>query len=108
LFEIVGLARRGGGRSVLPRHASRIRAPVSPIWRPIRQIWRASLEAPQADPSQGGLLKYVHGGEYHTYNPDVVQTLQAAVRSGDYADYKEYADTVNERPVAACATCLRS
>ncbi|XNM79589.1 hypothetical protein ACLK1U_18155 [Escherichia coli] len=22
--------------------------------------------------SQGGLLKYVHGGEYHAYNPDVV------------------------------------
>lgn len=24
----------------------------------------------------GGLLKYVHGGEYHAYNPDVVGTLQ--------------------------------
>ena len=33
---------------------------------------------------QGGLLKYVHGGEYHTYNPDVIAPLQAAVRSGDY------------------------
>ena len=28
--------------------------------------------------SQGGLLKYVHGGEYHAYNPDVVRTLQQA------------------------------
>ncbi len=26
---------------------------------------------------QGGLLKYVHGGEYHMYNPDVIATLQA-------------------------------
>ena len=25
----------------------------------------------------GGLLKYVHGGEYHMYNPDVIATLQA-------------------------------
>ncbi|MBP8159689.1 MAG: glutamate synthase large subunit, partial [Aeromonas sp.] len=48
--------------------------------------------------TQGGLLKFVHGGEYHTYNPDVVQTLQTAVRSGNYADYKEYARLVNERP----------
>ncbi|MBP8113153.1 MAG: glutamate synthase large subunit, partial [Aeromonas sp.] len=40
--------------------------------------------------TQGGLLKFVHGGEYHTYNPDVVQTLQVAVRSGNYSDYKEY------------------
>ena len=28
----------------------------------------------------GGLLKYVHGGEYHAYNPDVVSTLQKARR----------------------------
>ncbi len=27
--------------------------------------------------SQGGLLKYVHGGEYHAYNPDVVRTWLA-------------------------------
>ncbi|MGK3847812.1 glutamate synthase central domain-containing protein, partial [Enterococcus faecium] len=31
---------------------------------------------------QGGLLKYMHGGEYHMYNPDVIATLQAAVISG--------------------------
>jgi len=49
---------------------------------------------------QGGLLKYVHGGEYHTYNPDVVGTLQAAVKSGDYSDYQAYAEFVNERSVA--------
>ena len=29
--------------------------------------------------SQGGLLKYMHGGEYHMYNPDVIATLQSAV-----------------------------
>jgi glutamate synthase (NADPH/NADH) large chain len=33
----------------------------------------------------GGLLKYIHGGEYHAYNPDVVYDLQKAVNSGDYA-----------------------
>ena len=48
--------------------------------------------------SQGGLLKYIHGGEYHAYNPDVVQQLQAAVGSGRFEDYKIYADTVNQRP----------
>ena len=49
---------------------------------------------------QGGLLKYVHGGEYHAYNPDVVQTAQAAVQTGDYEAYKVYAKLVNERGVA--------
>tara|TARA_B100000745_G_scaffold253003_1_gene175304 strand:- start:35120 stop:39577 length:4458 start_codon:yes stop_codon:yes gene_type:complete len=49
---------------------------------------------------QGGLLKYIHGGEYHAYNPDVVSTIQEAVKTGSYAKYKEYAEIVNSRPVA--------
>ncbi|WP_297391691.1 glutamate synthase large subunit [Acidiferrobacter sp.] len=49
---------------------------------------------------QGGLLKYIHGGEYHAYNPDVVQALQDAVRSGDYEAYKVYAGLVNDRKPA--------
>jgi len=47
--------------------------------------------------AQGGLLKYIHGGEYHAYNPDVVQQLQAAVTSGEYEDYAIYAQTVDGR-----------
>ena len=47
---------------------------------------------------QGGLLKFVHGSEYHAYNPDVIATLQKAVQGGSYDDYKTYAKLVNERP----------
>lgn len=54
----------------------------------------------------GGLLKYVHGGEYHTYNPDVVTTLQTAVRSGEQTDYQKFADQVNHRPVATLRDLL--
>jgi glutamate synthase (NADPH/NADH) large chain len=56
---------------------------------------------------QGGLLKYMHGGEYHMYNPDVIATLQAAVMSGDYERYKQYATLVNERPVSCIRDLLR-
>ncbi len=49
--------------------------------------------------SHGGLLKYVHGGEYHAYNPDIVKTLQTAVVSGKYEDYQVFSGLVNERPV---------
>ena len=52
---------------------------------------------------QGGLLKYMHNGEYHMYNPDVIATLQAAVMTGDYERYKEFAALVNGRPVS----CIR-
>jgi glutamate synthase (NADPH/NADH) large chain len=34
------------------------------------------------DMNVGGLLKYIHGGEYHTYNPEIVKKLQEAVTSG--------------------------
>ena len=50
--------------------------------------------------SLGGLLKFVHGGEYHAYNPAVVKKLQEAVSSGSYLVYQEYADLVNLRPPA--------
>jgi glutamate synthase (NADPH/NADH) large chain len=56
---------------------------------------------------QGGLLKYVHGQEYHAFNPDVVTTLQQAVASGDYATYQRYASLVNDRPVATLRDLLQ-
>ncbi len=56
---------------------------------------------------QGGLLKYVHGGEYHAFNPDVVHALHTAVQSGNYEDYREYANLVQDRPVAAIRDLLK-
>ncbi len=56
---------------------------------------------------RGGLLKYVHGQEYHAYNPDVIQTLHAAVQNGDYAAWKDYAKLVNTRPVATLRDLLK-
>lgn len=47
---------------------------------------------------QGGLLKYTHDGEYHAYNPDVVKSLQVAVQSGSYEDYKTFSNHVHNRP----------
>jgi len=57
--------------------------------------------------NQGGLLKFIHGGEYHAYNPDVVGTLRKAVESGDADDYKIFARLVNERPVATLRDLLK-
>jgi len=54
----------------------------------------------------GGLLKFVHGGEYHMYNPDVIATLQAAVNTGDYSIYKTFAQLVNDRPASALRDLL--
>ena len=53
-----------------------------------------------------GIYRYMHGGEQHAYNPDVVMQLQAAVASGDWADYRKYADLVNQRPTLAIRDLL--
>ncbi|PHS72760.1 MAG: glutamate synthase large subunit [Cycloclasticus sp.] len=62
---------------------------------------------PRKQTEQGGLLKYVHGGEYHAYNPDVVNSLQQAVRSGDMSKYRIYSDAVNNRPASTMRDMFR-
>ncbi|WP_308388555.1 glutamate synthase large subunit [Acidithiobacillus sp. AMEEHan] len=64
-----------------------VRQLLADAWRPHRRM------------SAGGQLKYIHGGEYHAYNPDVVASLQAATRSGRQEDYRSFAELVNGRPV---------
>ncbi len=99
LFEIVGMHE-----SVVERcfrgTTSRIQGTnFDDLWEDQRQLGTHAWD-PRLSIDQGGLFKYVHGGEYHCYNPDVVSTLHAAVRSGDYERYLEYAKLVNDRPVA--------
>ena len=57
--------------------------------------------------TQGGVLKFVHGGEDHAYNPDVVQALQMAVKTGDYKNYQQFARLVDERPTLAFRDLLK-
>ena len=73
-----------------------------------RDLWQVAARARSRRKTldQGGLLKYVHGGEYHAFNPDVVMTLQQAVATGDYGDYQRYAKHCTDRPVAALRDLL--
>ena len=57
--------------------------------------------------SPGGLLKYVHGQEYHAYNPDVITTLHRAVKESDYSAWHDYANLVNKRPIATLRDLLK-
>jgi glutamate synthase (NADPH) large chain len=105
LFEIVGLADevvlrcfegtpariQGAGFAELEADAQTL----------CERAWDASIGL-----TQGGLLRFVHDGEYHMYNPDVIASLQRSVRSGDYADYREYADFVDQRPASTLRDLL--
>jgi len=71
-----------------------------------RQLhWRAY--SPRSLMDHGGLYKYVHGGEYHAYNPDVVGALQTAVRTGEYEQYEHYKSLVDNRPITYVRDMLR-
>jgi len=68
---------------------------------------RYAWQAPHRPLPPGGLVKYIYGGEYHAFNPDVVQTLQQAVRSGDYGHYRSYCRQVNNRPISSLRDLLQ-
>jgi glutamate synthase (NADPH/NADH) large chain len=99
LFEIVGMHEEVVERCFRGT-SSRIQGAGFADLQSDQKKLAAAAWDPREAVNQGGLLKYVYGGEYHCYNPDVVTTLQAAVRSGEYDRYKEYAALVNDRPVA--------
>ncbi|WP_018718655.1 glutamate synthase large subunit [Arhodomonas aquaeolei] len=106
LFEIVGFADEVVERC-FPGTVSRVQgagfADLEGDQRDLHaRAWRRSLPL-----DQGGLLKFVHGGEYHAFNPDVVRTLQEAVYTGEYARYREFSETVNSRPVATFRDMFR-
>ncbi len=106
LFEIVGLDE-DVIELCFPETASRIRGV---------DLARLDVEAQELTRNAwndlykqeiGGVLKYVHGGEYHMYNPDVVIGLQQACRSGDPGDWQKYTDAVHSRPPSALRDLLQ-
>ncbi len=106
LFEAVGLSREVVDLAFCGV-ASRIEgAGFDDLQRELETVGKRAWSR-RHNIEQGGLLKYVHGQEYHTFNPDVVMSLQQAVSGGDYADYKRYAALVNERPVATLRDLLQ-
>jgi glutamate synthase (NADPH/NADH) large chain len=105
LFEAVGLAPEvvelccpkvaskisGAGFAELEQDSRRVAAEAwSEVQRPVRD----------------GIYRFMYGGEEHAYNPDVVMSLQQAVASGEWSDYRQFADTVNQRPTLALRDLL--
>ncbi|MBJ88922.1 MAG: glutamate synthase large subunit [Woeseia sp.] len=105
LFEIVGLHEEIVERC-FKGTVSRVQGAMFQDLRDEQYELAKNAWNPRIPLVQGGLLKYVHGGEYHCFNPDVVSTLQAAVRSGDFNKYREYAALVNTRPTATLRDLL--
>ncbi|RCX32938.1 glutamate synthase large subunit [Thioalbus denitrificans] len=106
LFEIVGLNRevvdlcfRGTSSRIQGSTFEDLQGDMAAL---AERAWN-----PRKSVDQGGLLKFIHGGEYHAFNPDVVQALRHCVTTGEYDDYLRFARLVNERPVNNLRDLLR-
>ncbi|MFV8819087.1 glutamate synthase large subunit [Haliea sp. E17] len=106
LFEAIGLAK-SVVNTAFCGVASRIEGAGFAELEADQKALAADAWVPRKPIAPGGLLKYMHGQEYHAFNPDVVTALQQAVASGNYADYQRYATLVNERPVATLRDLMR-
>jgi glutamate synthase (NADPH/NADH) large chain len=105
LFEAVGLAPEVV-RLCCPKVASKIRgAGFAELETELREVSELAWTE-QMRPARDGLYRFMHGGEDHAYNPDVVMSLQQAVASGKWEDYRTFADAVNQRPPLALRDLL--
>ncbi|MEX2575787.1 MAG: glutamate synthase large subunit [Halofilum sp. (in: g-proteobacteria)] len=105
LFEVVGLADEVVQRC-FPGATSRIGgADFNELDHDQRSLAMAAAD-PDRPLDVGGLLRWINGGEYHAWHPSVVYNLQKAVK-GDPEAYKEFARTVDERPVAMLRDLLK-
>jgi glutamate synthase domain-containing protein 2/glutamate synthase domain-containing protein 3 len=70
--------------------------------------WHQQAFHPQGPLSRdaGGFYRYLKGGEYHDFNPEMIRLLQQAVKTNDYSIYKQFTEKVNNRPVTALRDLL--
>jgi glutamate synthase (NADPH) large chain len=66
------------------------------------QVAFAETPNPKQDLEVGGLFQWKRRGEFHLMNPDTIQLLQQAVRTGDYQLYKKYAALINDQKEHPC------
>jgi len=106
LFELVGLADEVVERC-FPGAVSRIQGiDFDDLLDDQRALARWAWNR-QVPIEHGGQYRYVHGGEFHAWNPDVVTALRTAARSGEAGDYRRYAALVNDREPAMLRDLLR-
>jgi len=105
LFEAIGLSQEVSDLC-FSGVTSRIGGATFADFEEDLQLIRKNAWKVRKNIEQGGSLKYVHGGEYHAYNPEVIQSIQEAVQTNSQSAYDRFASLVNERPVATLRDLL--
>ncbi|WP_341503206.1 glutamate synthase large subunit [Gallaecimonas sp. GXIMD4217] len=97
LFDQLGLAEEISALC-FPRLTSPIGGDGFDALSAQQRQWRDQAGLPGPLPL-GGLLKFMPGGEFHAWQPQVVQLLQEAVQSPSPEAWQGYSDQVHARPV---------
>ena len=100
IFEAIGL-----DKSVVDRYFTGTLSRVSGIGLDViaeeaRQRHERAFPARPVGPAEldwGGEYQWRRDGEFHLFNPETVQKLQHATRSGQYQIFKEYTRAVDEQ-----------
>ena len=99
IFEIVGLAAE-----IVERYFSGTPSRIG--GRGFREIERDLRERPPSNAtcslSVGGLYGYRKGTEDHLWTPQTVSAFRQAVRTNDYAKFKEYSSAVDAAQKRSC------
>jgi glutamate synthase (NADPH/NADH) large chain len=102
IFEALGLSN-----DVIDKYFTGTPAPIggagmAEIAREAELRHAAAFKAQDDDEEleSTGNFQYRRGGEYHLYNPETIDKLQRACRSGDYQTFKEYSALINENGAA--------
>ena len=69
-------------------------------FRELQRLSKNNLDFARSNLTQirpGGLIKYVHGGEFHAFKPEVVREMQDAVKYNDQESFNKFTDLVNNR-----------
>lgn len=106
LFELLGISKRVHQTCFPTCHLRITGVNYETLEADVKRLHEQAFNTHQRLP-HGGLLKYVHGGEYHAYNPDVVMQLQMAVNFNDSRAYQAYRDAVNLRSPAMLRDLLQ-
>ncbi len=98
-FEAVGLSRALVSK-FFPGMPSRISGiGLSGIKKRILLQHQLAFEVPGNVLPIGGLYKSRFGGENHAFDSNVIHTLQVAVETDSYANYKRYTEAVYSQPL---------
>jgi len=99
IFEAIGV-----GRQLIERHFTGTASLIGGVEVEdlARDVLRFHAEAYGELPhlQDRGLYRYRHGGEYHSFNPDVFKALHQAMRAADEPSaFERYAELVEQRPI---------